>query len=362
MLLRAMLEQHWLHKVERNHIIMIQIAVSPVITTLDVAVRVHVRVHLVVLQSQLLTSHDSLLKSVCVCVCRLCKTRPPIELPTPVCVCEREWKQQSKSVWETRKPEIILGHFDCSWAIEWNKRTWYDNNNDDDHRNKKDRGRKRQKGRNGRREQMVAKPVKRSAVLWINMNSSAHADLSSLPLFITHKHLRQPFPLSLFVSLKHTEEKNMQTLLANWNMHSCSLLLKTPKLPRFYPKSSVNIVSKWGYVIDKVFRLVEIIHSPTLPNLEVITCASPAFVRSQGQRWGVLHIHFSFRKSGSSLIKRCCCQGNDWRAVIGGWRCPAAICLEGSHWPLHCFPQSCAATEASPPDQSLCYPHEEVGE
>lgn len=88
MLLRAMLEQHWLHKVERNHIIMIQIAVSPVITTLDVAVRVHVRVHLVVLQSQLLTSHDSLLKSVC--VCRLCKTRPPIELPTPVCVCERE--------------------------------------------------------------------------------------------------------------------------------------------------------------------------------------------------------------------------------------------------------------------------------
>lgn len=68
MLLRAMLEQHWLHKVERNHIIMIQIAVSPVITTLDVAVRVHVRVHLVVLQSQLLTSHDSLLKSVCVCV------------------------------------------------------------------------------------------------------------------------------------------------------------------------------------------------------------------------------------------------------------------------------------------------------
>lgn len=40
-------------------------------------------------------------------------------------------------------------------------------------------------------------------------------DLSSLPLFITHKHLRQPFPLSLFVSLKHTEEKNMQTLLAN---------------------------------------------------------------------------------------------------------------------------------------------------
>lgn len=50
MLLRAMLEQHWLHKVERNHIIMIQIAVSPVITTLDLAVRVHVRVHLVVLQ------------------------------------------------------------------------------------------------------------------------------------------------------------------------------------------------------------------------------------------------------------------------------------------------------------------------
>lgn len=47
---------------------MIQIAVLPVITTLDSAVRVHVRVHLAVLQSQLLTSHDSLL-NLCVCVC-----------------------------------------------------------------------------------------------------------------------------------------------------------------------------------------------------------------------------------------------------------------------------------------------------
>lgn len=155
-------------------------------------------------------------------------------------VCEREWKQQSESVWKTRKPEIILGHFDFSWAIEWNKRTWYNNNNDDDHRNKKDRGRKRQKGRNGRREQMVAKPVKRSAVLWINMNSSAHADLSSLPLFITHKHLRHTAFPSISISLFNTYRREKMCKLylqiwtcthfpSSWEHQNCHIF--TPKIP-----------------------------------------------------------------------------------------------------------------------------------
>lgn len=105
MLLRAMLEQHWLHKVERNHIIMIQIAVSPVITTLDVAVRVHVRVHLVVLQSQLLTSHDSLLKSVCVCVGSV-KLALLLSYPH-LYACVRESESSSQKVFERRENQRL---------------------------------------------------------------------------------------------------------------------------------------------------------------------------------------------------------------------------------------------------------------
>ncbi len=54
---------------------------------------------------------------------------------------------------------------------------------------KKDRERNRLGGTDGRKEQTIAKPVKRSALLWINMNSSAHADLSSLPLLNTYQHI-----------------------------------------------------------------------------------------------------------------------------------------------------------------------------
>lgn len=49
----------------------------------------HLRVHSLVLRSQLHTSHDSCL-CVCVCVGSVKKTLFPIELPTPVCVHERE--------------------------------------------------------------------------------------------------------------------------------------------------------------------------------------------------------------------------------------------------------------------------------
>lgn len=92
----------------------------------------------------LLCKFDSKPVTTRVCMCRLSVT-------AHTCVHER--KQQSHSVWLRHEGEM----------------KGYDDKKE------------REKGRDGW-EQINAKPVKRSAPLWINMNTSAHADLSSLPL------------------------------------------------------------------------------------------------------------------------------------------------------------------------------------
>lgn len=94
---------------------------------------------------------------------------------------------------------------------------------------------------------------------------------------------------------------------------------------------------------EEKIKSMKVFGFSSLHDLEVMVCASFLFVASQGQLWAACNIHFFYMKSGSALIKRCCCHGNGWRAIMGRRWCPAAFGLEGFHWPLRSFPQCFAA-------------------
>jgi len=72
------------------------------------------------------------------------------------------------------------------------------------------------------------------------------------------------------------------------------------------------------------------------------------FIEHQDQRPADLNKHTPLSERRIVSHQTLLLPGNGYRAVIGGRRCPAAIRLEGSHWPLHGFPQSFAPLLSDP--------------